>query len=157
MVQKSQIPPKGVSSEQDQGRILCSFDGDADRIVFHSFLSSHKWILLDGDKIAALVSVLLAQELSAVGLMGEFSLGVVQTAYANGASSAYPKSQNIPVVMAKTGVKFLHKKAHEFDIGVYFEANGHGTVLFSHQFLERLQKIKPVEPRDRLAVRRLQV
>lgn len=29
---------------------------------------------------------------------------------------------------AKTGVKHLHHKAQEFDIGVYFEANGHGTV-----------------------------
>lgn len=28
----------------------------------------------------------------------------------------------------KTGVKHLHHAAQEFDIGVYFEANGHGTV-----------------------------
>ena len=27
-----------------------------------------------------------------------------------------------------TGVKHLHAKALEFDVGVYFEANGHGTV-----------------------------
>ena len=32
---------------------------------------------------------------------------------------------------AATGVKHLHHKALEFDIGVYFEANGHGTVIFS--------------------------
>ena len=30
-----------------------------------------------------------------------------------------------------TGVKHLHHKALDFDIGVYFEANGHGTVIFS--------------------------
>ena len=30
---------------------------------------------------------------------------------------------------AKTGVKHLHHAAKHFDIGVYFEANGHGTVL----------------------------
>lgn len=30
-----------------------------------------------------------------------------------------------------TGVKHLHHKAVEYDIGVYFEANGHGTVVFS--------------------------
>lgn len=30
-----------------------------------------------------------------------------------------------------TGVKFLHHRALEFDVGVYFEANGHGTVVFS--------------------------
>lgn len=32
---------------------------------------------------------------------------------------------------AKTGVKHLHHMAQEFDIGVYFEANGHGTVIVS--------------------------
>lgn len=26
-------------------------------------------------------------------------------------------------------MKYVHKKAHEFDIGIYFEANGHGTVM----------------------------
>jgi len=35
------------------------------------------------------------------------------------------------VVCVPTGVKFLHHAAQEFDIGVYFEANGHGTVVFS--------------------------
>lgn len=28
-----------------------------------------------------------------------------------------------------TGVKYLHHAAHEYDIGIYFEANGHGAVL----------------------------
>lgn len=32
-----------------------------------------------------------------------------------------------------TGVKHLHKAAKGFDFGVYFEANGHGTVEFSEQ------------------------
>lgn len=36
----------------------------------------------------------------------------------------------VPVYCTKTGVKHLHHKAQEFDIGVYFEANGHGTVSF---------------------------
>lgn len=30
-----------------------------------------------------------------------------------------------------TGVKHLHHKALEYDIGCYFEANGHGTIIFS--------------------------
>jgi phosphomannomutase len=37
------------------------------------------------------------------------------------------------VACVPTGVKFLHHKAQEFDIGVYFEANGHGTVVFSER------------------------
>ena len=36
--------------------------------------------------------------------------------------------QKVPVACTKTGVKHLHHKAQDFDIGVYFEANGHGTV-----------------------------
>lgn len=32
-----------------------------------------------------------------------------------------------------TGVKYLHHEALHFDIGVYFEANGHGTVVFSEK------------------------
>lgn len=39
----------------------------------------------------------------------------------------------------KTGVKYLHHQAKAFDIGVYFEANGHGTVLFKPSLLRRLQ------------------
>nr|CAD7262585.1 unnamed protein product [Timema shepardi] len=39
--------------------------------------------------------------------------------------------QKVPVACVPTGVKHLHHKALEFDIGVYFEANGHGTVIFS--------------------------
>ena len=42
--------------------------------------------------------------------------------------------QKVPVSIAKTGVKHLHKKAIEFDIGVYFEANGHGTVSGEQAF-----------------------
>ena len=54
----------------------------------------------------------------------------MQTAYANGSSTKYlTESLKIPVACTKTGVKHLHHKAKEFDIGVYFEANGHGTVL----------------------------
>lgn len=41
------------------------------------------------------------------------------------------------VVIAKTGVKFVHAAAHHhFDVGVYFEANGHGTVLFGPKYYD---------------------
>ena len=41
-----------------------------------------------------------------------------------------PALQGVPVACTSTGVKHLHRRAASFDIGVYFEANGHGTVLF---------------------------
>ena len=51
--------------------------------------------------------------------------------YANGASGRYIGSLGVPVRLAKTGVKFVHHVAIGFDVSVYFEANGHGTMLFS--------------------------
>lgn len=27
-------------------------------------------------------------------------------------------------------MKHLHHKANDYDVGIYFEANGHGTLLF---------------------------
>jgi phosphoacetylglucosamine mutase len=44
------------------------------------------------------------------------------------------------VLIAKTGVKHVHAAAHSFDIGVYFEANGHGTVLFGVKVGQVLSK-----------------
>lgn len=86
----------------------------------------------------------------------EVTIGLVQTAYANGASTDYIQNvlvsvnpchwlrtlinvfifiipQKVPVATTSTGVKHLHHKATEFDIGIYFEANGHGTVVFSNK------------------------
>jgi len=37
------------------------------------------------------------------------------------------------VLCVPTGVKHLHHAAGQFDIGVYFEANGHGTVNYAQQ------------------------
>lgn len=50
--------------------------------------------------------------------------------------SSHPTVQNIPIACTLTGVKHLHHKAQGFDIGIYFEANGHGTVLFSDRASE---------------------
>ena len=49
-----------------------------------------------------------------------------------------PLLQGVPVACTSTGVKYLHHKAASFDIGVYFEANGHGTVLFGERAQEKL-------------------
>lgn len=45
-------------------------------------------------------------------------------------------------------MKYLHHEAKVFDIGIYFEANGHGTVLFKPALLQRLQDMdEQVRPR----------
>eukprot|EP01134_Creolimax_fragrantissima_P005688 CFRG5688T1 len=107
-----------------------SFDGDADRVVYYFFDAEGKFHLLDGDKIATLIGGYLAELVKKAG--HELVLGVVQTAYANGSSTAYLEDvMKVPVACTPTGVKHLHHAAKAFDIGVYFEANGHGTTIFS--------------------------
>lgn len=102
--------------------LYASLDGDADRVVF--YYANPDFRLLDGDKIACL--------LAGCFLSMPRNVGVVQTAYANGSSTQYLNALGIPVVCTHTGVKHLHHEALKFETGIYFEANGHGTVLFQH-------------------------
>ncbi|RXG51983.1 Phosphoacetylglucosamine mutase [Armadillidium vulgare] len=127
-VKSNQRSPNGVPSPSD---LRCvSVDGDADRIIYSYYDEENKFHMLDGDKIATLVAGYIKNLVEKAGV--QLNLGLVQTAYANGASTEYINKQlGIPVACACTGVKHLHHAALEFDIGVYFEANGHGTVLFS--------------------------
>ena len=134
-VQKGRLPPRGLDSPSE-GR-ACSLDGDADRVVFHYWRGAAggpkaaEWRLLDGDKIAALFASFVCDELSTLNLQPALSMACVQTAYANGASGRYVRSLGVPTKLAKTGVKYVHHVAVQYDLAVYFEANGHGTLLFS--------------------------
>ena len=133
-VQKGRTPPRGAESAAALGNCAraCSLDGDADRIVFHYYDSDSKWRLLDGDKIAALCVSWVSELLGDLKLATPLTMAAVQTAYANGAATAYMRAlPGVTVPLAKTGVKHLHHIAVGYDISVYFEANGHGTVLFS--------------------------
>ncbi|KAM9018753.1 phosphoacetylglucosamine mutase isoform 1-T3 [Ara ararauna] len=127
-VKVHQKPPRGLDMKPNER--CCSFDGDADRIIYYYEDATGLFHLIDGDKIATLISIFLKELLAKVGQT--LKMAVVQTAYANGSSTRYlEETLKVPVHCVKTGVKHLHHKAQEFDIGVYFEANGHGTVLFS--------------------------
>lgn len=47
---------------------------------------------------------------------------------------------------------------YSFDCGVYFEANGHGTVLFSHKFAKKVATaVAGNDVRRTIAIRRLKV
>lgn len=134
-VKGGQIAPNGI--EFVVGDRCASFDGDADRIVYFCKNSGGHFQLLDGDRIATLASLFISEQLQALPF--DLSLGVVQTAYANGGASLFlEKELGIPVACTSTGVKHLHHRAAMLDIGVYFEANGHGTVLFGDRAQEKL-------------------
>ncbi|AES94391.1 putative phosphoacetylglucosamine mutase [Medicago truncatula] len=145
-VQKEKVAPRGFGSK-DAGTRCASLDGDADRLVYFSVPpeSNAQIDLVDGDKILSLFAVFIREQLSLLNEKedikncGKARLGIVQTAYANGASTNYLKNLDLEVNLTPTGVKYLHEKAAEFDIGIYFEANGHGTILFSESFIEWLE------------------
>ncbi|KAL0709682.1 hypothetical protein Bca4012_016660 [Brassica carinata] len=138
-VQKEKVVPLGFGCKDDVGVRCASFDGDADRLVYFYVSSGDEKIeLLDGDKILSLFALFIKEQLNTLEEKLSSRVGVVQTAYANGASTDYLKGLGLDVVFAKTGVKHLHEKAAEFDVGIYFEANGHGTILFSEDFVSLL-------------------
>ncbi|GAA5888442.1 hypothetical protein JCM3774_002831, partial [Rhodotorula dairenensis] len=66
-----------------------SFDGDADRIVYYYADDRGTFHLLDGDKIATLAAGFILDLVRDAGLADDVKVGVVQTAYANGASTKY--------------------------------------------------------------------
>ncbi|KAI4315164.1 hypothetical protein L6164_028005 [Bauhinia variegata] len=145
-VQKEKVVPHGFGSK-DVGTRCASLDGDADRLVYFcvSSESSSKIDLVDGDKILSLFALFIREQLRILNEQEDMKnsyqarLGVVQTAYANGASTNYLRQLGLEVNLTPTGVKYLHEKAAEFDIGIYFEANGHGTILFSESFIGWLE------------------
>ncbi|CAI8589070.1 unnamed protein product [Vicia faba] len=145
-VQKEKVAPCGFGSK-DAAIRCASLDGDADRLVYFSVPpeSNLQINLVDGDKILSLFAVFIREQLSFLNEKEDLEnghkarLGIIQTAYANGASTDYLKNLGLEVNFTPTGVKYLHEKAAEFDIGIYFEANGHGTILFSESFIEWLE------------------
>mmetsp|Transcript_24895 Transcript_24895/g.57437 ORF Transcript_24895/g.57437 Transcript_24895/m.57437 type:complete len:611 (-) Transcript_24895:527-2359(-) len=138
-VQKFQAPPYLHDGSNllllSSSSLCCSLDGDADRIVFFFHDSDGKFVLLDGDKISSLLASFIIQQLDVLlptpqPHQRQLSVAVIQTAYANDASTAYLRSLGVQIERTKTGVMHLHRAAARHDIGVYFESNGHGTILF---------------------------
>ncbi|RDD37516.1 Phosphoacetylglucosamine mutase [Trichoplax sp. H2] len=141
-VKINQCLPEGIRVQPHEKCV--SFDGDADRILYFYIGKDNEFKLLDGDKMSTLIASFIKDLLSKANL--KLNLGVIQTAYANGRSTEYlQKSVDVPVSCVKTGVKHLHHKALEYDIGVYFEANGHGTVIFSDVAVEKIKSVKSKE------------
>ncbi|AEO66097.1 uncharacterized protein THITE_2113929 [Thermothielavioides terrestris NRRL 8126] len=147
---KQRAPP---SPKQQPGIRCCSLDGDADRLIYYWIDPESGFVMLDGDRISSLAASFIGDLVESAGLKNDLRIGVVQTAYANGASTTYiTQHLRLPVICTPTGVKHLHHVAQGFDIGVYFEANGHGTVLFSPDALSAFRNAEPQSPAQKDAL-----
>ncbi|KAG5980529.1 hypothetical protein E4U55_003944 [Claviceps digitariae] len=134
----------------------CSVDGDADRLVYHFFDPIRGFYILDGDRIGSLWATFITELLFSAGLTHKLEMGYIQTAYANGASTTYVKRRlSLPVIFTPTGVKYLHHAACQFDIGIYFEANGHGTIVFSQDAITAFRETDPQSPAQKDALETL--
>jgi len=140
--------------------LRASLDGDADRVVFYYTEMNALHILNGDYIAALILTYLsktlskpeddykesiASQEANCSQQIGEgvqsedppcLTIGFVYTGYTNSACVEYVKSLPFPpyvcvsCVCTATGVKHLHAEAEKYDVGVYFEQNGHGNVLF---------------------------
>lgn len=155
-VKTNQRLPKNVTPTP--GKLYGSFDGDADRLVHYYQAADGTFKLLDGDKIATLIALFLQRLFSKIDTSKlKLDIAVIQTAYANGSATKYVSDVlKLPVRCTPTGVKHLHHEAEKYDIGVYFEANGHGTVIFSKEAEEKIFAHEGASPEETEALKVLQ-
>lgn len=132
VVNNRQIPDENPQSNT----LYASLDGDADRVVFY-YQSNEEFHLLNGDKISALIAYYISSVLPCTD-----NIAVIHTGYSNQSFIDYIKTLGIQTKCTATGVKNLHKEALKYDVSIYFESNGHGTVLFNkkYKYLEQLEK-----------------
>ncbi|XP_022182526.1 phosphoacetylglucosamine mutase [Myzus persicae] len=148
-VKSNQCPPTGMTIKPYSKYV--SVDGDADRIVYSFIDENNKFYLLDGDRIATLVAGYIKELFDASGL--DVNVGLVQTAYSNGNSTKYVTDKlKVPVACVPTGVKYLHHKANDYDVGIYFEANGHGTILFQDAIRELIRNQSAIEKDEAMSL-----
>ena len=89
-VKTQQKLPPSMAPYLKPGQRACSLDGDADRLMYYYLDHNGSFKMLDGDKISALVAGFLGELVEAAGVSKDkVNVGVVQTAYANGASTHY--------------------------------------------------------------------
>ncbi|MCQ2820533.1 MAG: hypothetical protein MJ252_24985 [archaeon] len=145
-VHKSKAFPAQYNKEVKEN---LAFDGDVDRIIY--FISvNDQFRMIDGDRLIVLNAMILNHFTSLLSpelrekFFKEIKIGVVTTAYANGALISYIKNNfpNLDLVLGKTGVKNVHAKANSFDMAVYFEANGHGNFHVDENFEKKINKLQ---------------
>lgn len=101
-VKTSQRMPPSLQGVLRAGERACSLDGDADRLIYFYLDERKQFHMLDGDKIASLVAAFIVEQVKLAGLEDKVEVGVVQTAYANGASTKYLSEVSFLLVNSKT-------------------------------------------------------
>lgn len=148
------VYPWKVNGITKENMVGISFDGDADRILYWrpraymDDISRPIWDeryvvdIMDGDRITTLwveAFMKLMNEIEEIKPT-DYTFEIIHTAYSNDASIRYWSSKGWRHQYASTGVKNLHPKAEEVDVGVYFEPNGHGTIVVRDEFLQLLHQ-----------------
>ncbi|EJW03125.1 hypothetical protein EDEG_02496 [Edhazardia aedis USNM 41457] len=157
-------PPQNLNISLSDVHRCVSFDGDADRLVY--FITDPCFLVINGDRMNVFLVDIFYHLLYKLNLLprndklksreiiigdentknGDYidkrifipKFGAVFSHYSNSAAiNAIRKKTD--VVVANTGVKNFIREARKFDIGVYFEPNGHGSVYFSENFKNFLQ------------------
>ncbi|XP_034622013.1 phosphoacetylglucosamine mutase isoform X4 [Trachemys scripta elegans] len=107
-VKVHQKPPLGLEIKPNER--CCSFDGDADRIVYYYNDTAGHFHLVDGDKIATLISTFIKELLIKIGQT--LKMAVIQTAYANGSSTRYLE-ETMKVLFSKAAEEKIRHMAKE--------------------------------------------
>jgi len=145
----TQTSPRGHDKHIDQGKRWISFDGDVNRLVYHYYDENGEWHMLDGHKITILITNFILTQLEQSELsLYNITIGLIQQ------DTQYSSSRYKYVDIIKTEVKNLHNQAEKYDVGIYFDENGYGTVLFSHKVIEMLYNTLSLYPNS-YAIQRL--
>lgn len=124
------IYKNGLKIDEDYD-LIASLDGDADRLIL---LQKNSDQCINGDKLGAFFVNYIANLLKKYNL--DYDIHFIYTAYTNKRCIEYVLNCGAQIIECQTGVKYLHHEAKKYDISVYFEPNGHGTILFSNSFIQ---------------------
>lgn len=91
-VKMNNSPPLGLTLDSSNCK-YASLDGDADRIVYYYQDPDLGFKLMDGDRIACLFALFISTHLKILNLDSKLTLGVIQTAYSNGACKNFLKKK----------------------------------------------------------------
>lgn len=125
-------------------KLCAAFDGDADRIVFY-YYDKFSIRIMNGDHINCLILNYILDVLSFNEITCSINIGIIHTNYTNRGYIKYldelkkkihdsNPSINILTDCTSIGVKHLMSKINKYDISIFYESNGHGSVIINKHF-----------------------